>query len=594
MASSTLMSLLVKLGLDSSEFDKGLGDAEGKASGFGSKVGSGLSNVGFGLVAGGAALAGSAIAATTGLLVSSIGPASDLNESMNAVNVVFGEGAKAILAYGETASATVGLSNSEFNSLATTTGAFLQNVGFNADTAGVETVKLTERAADLASVFNTDVSTAMAAIQSGLKGEMNPLEQFGVKLNAAMIEAKAMEMGLAGVTVNVADLQAKQAKATKAQEDYNKAVKKYGQTSGEAAIAFAKYADAQDAVAKAQAGEAGVLTDSMKAQASLALIYEQTSKVQGDFANTSDGVANGGRVLKAVFTDLKASIGTALLPALQMLFAKIGEIAGDPKFKAFLAEAAAAVGAFATGIVQFIPQAISWFTNLFNWLGENKPVVVGILAAMGVAVAAFVYTVVIPAAIAAITAMAPVIAVMALVGAAAYLLYKAWDTNFLGIKDTMTKNFAIFKEIFEKIKNWFAVAIPAAIDAVSTAFTWLKDNILDPVAGAFGAIGEAISGVIGWFGNLIEAIGRIRLPDWLTPGSPTPFEMGIRGISDAVRGLATVRLPQLQTQFDAQIAASNQTYGNTQPPADTQYQNPPIDEKRLARSIRDAVLQAMA
>ena len=540
MASSTLMSLLVKLGLDASDFISGLGEAEGKAKGFGGKVGAGLSNVGFGIVAGGAALAGSAIAATTGLMVSSIGPASDLNESMNAVNVVFGEGADAILKYGETAAATVGLSNSEFNSMATTTGAFLQNVGFDADTAGLETVKLTERAADMASVFNTDVSTAMAAIQSGLKGEMNPLEQFGVKMSAAKVEAKAMAMGLA---------------------------------------------DAE-----------GEIDDSAKAQASLALIYEQTAKVQGDFANTSDGVANGGRVLKATFEDTKASIGAALLPALEKLFSMIGKLAADPKFKAFLTEAAAAVGTFAMGIVTWIPQAVAWFTNLFDWLEKNKPVVVGILAAMGVAVAAFVYSVVIPAAIAAIVAMAPVIAVMALVGAAAYLLYQAWDTNFLGIRDTLTTEWNVIKTIFEAIKKWLEVAIPTAIDAVSTAFTWLKDNILTPVKDAFKAVGDAISGVITWFGNLATAIGNIRLPDWLTPGSPTPFEMGIRGISDAVRGLAEVRLPKLQEEFDLQIAgaATNQTYGNTQPPSDAQYSNNGgIDEKKLARSIRDAILAAV-
>ena len=26
----------------------------------------------------------------------------------------------------------------------------------------------------------------------------------------------------------------------------------------------------------------------------------------------------------------------------------------------------------------------------------------------------------------------------------------------------------------------------------------------------------------------------MELPDWLKPGSPTPFEMGLRGISDAL------------------------------------------------------------
>jgi hypothetical protein len=150
------------------------------------------------------------------------------------------------------------LAISEFNQLATTTGAFLQNVGFDAAGAAEETIKLTQRAADLASVFNTDVSQALNAIQSGLKGEFNPLEQFGVKLNAATIEAKAFEMGLADAT--------------------------------------------------------GVLDDSAKATAALALIYDQTAKVQGDFVNTSDGVANSTRIAKAELENLSAMFGDELIP----------------------------------------------------------------------------------------------------------------------------------------------------------------------------------------------------------------------------------------------------------------------------------------
>jgi hypothetical protein len=37
------------------------------------------------------------------------------------------------------------------------------------------------------------------------------------------------------------------------------------------------------------------------------------------------------------------------------------------------------------------------------------------------------------------------------------------------------------------------------------------------------------------------------MPDWLIPGSPTPFELGIRGIADAVKNLPTMELPGLTT-----------------------------------------------
>jgi phage-related protein len=62
---STLLSLLVKLGLDSSEYDKGIEGASGKATGFSNT----LANIGKGIATAGIAAAGAAIAGTTAFLV---------------------------------------------------------------------------------------------------------------------------------------------------------------------------------------------------------------------------------------------------------------------------------------------------------------------------------------------------------------------------------------------------------------------------------------------------------------------------------------------------------------------------------------------
>jgi phage-related protein len=253
---STIGELFVKIALDSAELLDGLANAEAKSKTFGSSL-AGVMVTGL-TVAAGAVAAG--IGSIGAALLTTIGPASDLNESMNAVNVVFGEGAGIIEAFGKNSATSVGMATSEFNQMATVTGSFLQNLGFNSAAAADETINLTTRAADMASVFNTDVATAMGAIQSGLKGEMNPLEQFGVKLNAATVEAKALEMGLGDST--------------------------------------------------------GALSDSAKTAATLALIYDQTDKVAGDFSNTSTGLANSQRILESSTMDLKASIGSSLLPVL--------------------------------------------------------------------------------------------------------------------------------------------------------------------------------------------------------------------------------------------------------------------------------------
>jgi len=58
----------------------------------------------------------------------------------------------------------------------------------------------------------------------------------------------------------------------------------------------------------------GVLTEQQKIAARYAIIMEQTSMAQGDFARTSDGLANRQKILKAQFTDLQTEAGQKLLP----------------------------------------------------------------------------------------------------------------------------------------------------------------------------------------------------------------------------------------------------------------------------------------
>jgi hypothetical protein len=191
--------------------------------------------------------------------------ASNLGETFNAVNKVFGEGAKTITDFGAQASKSAGLSQREFQQLATTTGSLFTNMGQSQQEAADNTVLLTQRAADMASVFNTDVGDALEAINAGLRGESEPLRRFGVGLSDAAIKAKAMELGLYAGT--------------------------------------------------------GALDGQARAAATQALILEQTAKTQGDFADTSESMANAGRTLQADMENLSASLGEALLPVMETAIA---------------------------------------------------------------------------------------------------------------------------------------------------------------------------------------------------------------------------------------------------------------------------------
>jgi hypothetical protein len=258
---STIADLVIKLTADSSPAEKDMKSFTGKVQkSFGKAL---LPAVG---VLGGLAVAGK----------KATDSATALGESQNAVNVVFGDSAKTISDFAKVADKQAGLSMRQLNELVTPIGASLINMGDSADVAADKSVALAKRAADMASVFNVDVSEALGAIQAGLRGEADPLERFGVGLSDAATKAQAMSMGLAKT---------------------------------EAALT------AQD-----------------KAQARYALLMEQTNKLQGDFVNTSDSAANAARVNAASQENLTASIGTGLLPVVQMYQKALG------KTTAFLAE----------------------------------------------------------------------------------------------------------------------------------------------------------------------------------------------------------------------------------------------------------------
>lgn len=236
--------------------------------------------------------------------------ASDAGESVNAVRVSYGDAADEVLRLGDNAAKGLGLSSTEFNGIATQFSSFAGTIaGESGNVVGVLD-ELSGRGADFASVFNLDVNDALGLFQSGLAGETEPLRQYGVDLSAAAVEAYAAANGI---------------------------------------------------------GEAGrELTEQEKVQARYGALLEQTSKVQGDFANTSDGLANQQRILGAEFDNVKAQLGQALLPAATAVVSFLASSA-VPAFKALLdgtsplSPALASVGGFIQGTVVPALQSLGGF-----------------------------------------------------------------------------------------------------------------------------------------------------------------------------------------------------------------------------------------
>lgn len=234
----------------------GIGTPAGKSAGrnFGSGFSLGLKPI----IAGtGALLAGGfAVDFAKG----AIEEASNLGESLNAVDVVFKKNADSIKEIGESAAQSLGLSNVEFNGLAVQFGGFAKAIGGKGKGVVKFLDNITTRAADFASVMNLDVAEAAQLFQSGLAGETEPLRRFGIDLSAAAVEAFAYANGIA----------------------------KTGKD----------------------------LTEAQKQQARYELLMQETKQTAGDFANTSDSLANSQRILNAEWANAKADLGEKLLPVM--------------------------------------------------------------------------------------------------------------------------------------------------------------------------------------------------------------------------------------------------------------------------------------
>lgn len=189
-------------------------------------------------------------------------------------------------------------------------------------------------------------------------------------------------------------------------------------------------------------------------------------------------------------------------------------------------------------VVPNIPVAIGKFKEIVDFLRNNKPVMVGILAALGVAFLAFGVTVA-TAAWTALSPLLPIIAVMALVGAIAYVVYRAWTENWGGIQDKVKAVWDVLQPILQSIKAWMQTNIPKAVAFAKNAF----DNVATAISNVVGWFKQAID----WLSQLKEKLMNLEIPDWLTPGSPTPFEIGLMGINRALKDLNHTPFPEMMT-----------------------------------------------
>lgn len=196
-----------------------------------------------------------------------IDAASDLVESQSKTQQVFGDSAQAILDWSKNANKAFGQTQQSALDGASTFAIFGKSAGLSGDQLVSFSTGLVQLSSDMASFYNSSPEEAIEAISAAMRGENDPMEKYGVLLNDAVERQEALRMGLIKTTSQA-------------------------------------------------------LTPQQRVLVAQSLIMQKTATAQGDFARTSDQLANSQRIAQAELHDTQAEIGQRFLPvALQMTHA---------------------------------------------------------------------------------------------------------------------------------------------------------------------------------------------------------------------------------------------------------------------------------
>ena len=416
--------------------------------------------------------------------------ATDAEEARSAFDFLFDENADTVRAWSRTIARELNRGSQTIQDQALSFQQLFSQVAESDEAAVKLSQDFTVLAQDLSSFYNVAESDALAKLRSGLSGEAEPLRDFGVFLNAAAVEAKALEMGLEQV--------------------------------------------------------GGEFTDQQKVVARAAVIMEQTAAAQGDAARTAGSYANQLKGLQGQWHDLQIAFGELILPTalkvVQALGSLVETILSLPKpvqgAIIIISALAAAVGP----ILMVVGQAVmglgflsTGFASLMASGGVLAPVLAKLAGAFGGVMGAMrgVMALVAPM-------LGWPVLLAAAVGALAVVIYRNWDdlvawtadalermrsgvasiTEWIdetwsglwsGAEDVMGSFADSIVGVFEGIGDTVGAIIDGIFDGLSSMVTGATNRLMslgDAVASALGADGGEVPGFAGG--------GRVR-----GPGTPT-------------------------------------------------------------------------
>jgi len=200
-----------------------------------------------------------------GIYSDTVKEASNLQETTNKFDVVFGSCKDKAESFAKTLVDSYGMTRQESKAFLSGTGDILQGLGMQADKALELSNSVATLGTDLASFSNVEggAERAINALSTALTGEREALKAYGIVINEDMITAQLQAEGKSKLT--------------------------------------------------------GLALTQAKAEATIALAYKQSGNAIGDMARSYDSYANIQRRVESRTKDISSSIGEELLPSLSNL-----------------------------------------------------------------------------------------------------------------------------------------------------------------------------------------------------------------------------------------------------------------------------------
>ena len=320
-----LFELAAKITLDKKDFDNGLKDGESRLSRFGSGVNKALKAS---VAISGAAVAAGA-AAFAKITKSALNAVGDLEQGLGGSEAVFGDWAGFIKDQANSAAESMGLSATEYLATANKMGSLLQGVGYSQMDAADLASDAMQRAADVASIMDIDVSAAMESITGAMKGNFTMMDNLGVAINDTTLKAYAASKGMSKAAIDN-------------------------------------------------------LSTQQKVGLALELFMEKSEYAMGNYAKENDTLAGSMTTLKAAWNNFLSGAGGENAPAVlgnaidrtaDIVVKNIGEIV--PRLSSGLSKVMKTVGGKLPGLMKtLMPGIETGATALLDMLGDALPYII--------------------------------------------------------------------------------------------------------------------------------------------------------------------------------------------------------------------------